>query len=64
MHISRGGLSHVQAVNEVLRGTVMKNHDVSLHGPYVYGVLCLTNVICCVVDVHKLVMVDVIVFQK
>jgi len=52
------------AVNEVLRGTVMKNHDVSSHGPYVYGVLCSTNVICCVVDAHELVMVDAIVFQK
>ena len=33
-----------RAVNEVLRRAVMENHDVLSHGPYVYGVLCSTNV--------------------
>ena len=51
-----------RAVNEVLRGAAVENHDVSLCGPYVYGVLCLMSIICYVVDVHELVVVNAIVF--
>jgi len=34
-----------RAVNEVLRGAAVENHDVLLCGPYVYGVLCSVSVI-------------------
>ena len=48
----------------MVRLTLMKDHDVSSHSPYVDSVLCSANIICCVIDAHDLVMVDAIVFEE
>lgn len=51
-------------VSEMVGLTLMKDHDVSSHSPYVDSVLCSANIIRCVIDAHDLVMVDAIVFEE